>query len=68
MGSQDFSRGATWKSDFPSCCEGKLGVPFESLKGNQAFSLVEGVLAVFLTCIRNLNVPLELQKMRQSSS
>ena len=42
-GTGAFSRGATGESDLPSCCEGKLKVPFESLQGNQALSRVEGV-------------------------
>ena len=41
-GTRAFSRGATGESDLPSCCEGKLGVPFESLQGIQALSQVEG--------------------------
>ena len=35
LGTLDFSRLATGDSDLPSCFEGKLGVPFGSLQGNQ---------------------------------
>ena len=35
-GTRDFSRVATGDSNLPSCFEGKLGVPFELLQGNQA--------------------------------
>ena len=41
--------------------KGKLGVPFESLQGNQALSRVERVFGVLSTCDINLGVPLELQ-------
>ena len=34
----DFSQVATGESDLPSSCEGKLGIPFESLQGNQSLS------------------------------
>ena len=37
-GTQNFSRVATGESELPSCCKGKLGVPFELLQGNQALS------------------------------
>jgi len=37
-----FSRGATGKSDLPSCCEGIFGVPFKSVHGNQSLCRVEG--------------------------
>ena len=37
-GTWAFSRGATGKSDLHSCCEELLGVPFESVLGNQALS------------------------------
>ena len=55
-------------SDLPSCCEGILGVPFESVQGNQTLSRVEGELGVLSTCSRNQQVPLEFQKVRQASS
>ena len=42
------------------CHEGKLGVPFESLQGNQISSRVEGKLSVFSTSGGKLSVPLEL--------
>ena len=48
-----FCRGATVESELPSCCEGILESPFESLQGNQAFSRVEGELSVLSTCGRN---------------
>ena len=60
-GTWAFSRGATGESDLPLCCEGKLGVPFESLNGNLAESLVEGEFGVLLTCGRNCRVPLGFQ-------
>ena len=58
---RDSSRGSTGKSDLPSCCEGKLGVPFESLQGNQALSRVEGELGFLLACSGKHMVPLEWQ-------
>ena len=51
-----FCRGATVESELPSCCEGILESPFESLQGNQAFSRVEGELGVLSTCNRNRSV------------
>ena len=48
-------------SDLPSCCEGILGVPFESVQGNQALSHVEGEFGVLLTWGRNSRVSLEFQ-------
>ena len=53
-GTWAFSSGGTGESELPSCCEGRLGVPFESLQGNQVLSQVEGELGVLLTCSRNL--------------
>ena len=44
------------ESELPSCCEGILESPFESLQGNQAFSRVEGELGVLSTCNRNRSV------------
>ena len=61
QGAGDFSRGSTGESDHPSSCEEKLGVPVESLQGNQALSRVEGDLGDLLTCGRHLGVPLKLQ-------
>ena len=55
-------------SDLPSCCEGILRVPFESVQGNQTLFQVEGELGVLSTCSRNQRVPLEFQKVRQASS
>ena len=40
---------------------GKVGVPFESLQGNQVLSLVKVALSVLSTCSRKLSVPPELQ-------
>ena len=34
----NFSQVATGESDLPSFCEGKLGIPFELLQGNQSLS------------------------------
>ena len=67
-GTWAFSRGSTGESDLPSFCEGKLGVPFESLNGNLAESLVEGEFGVLLTCGRNCRVPLDFLKVRQALS
>ena len=41
-----FSRGATVESNLPSCCEGLLGLPFESVQVNQALYRGEGELSV----------------------
>ena len=41
-GTWAFSRGATGKSDLHSCCEELLGVPFESVLGNQAYLELRG--------------------------
>ena len=38
-----------------------LSLPFESLNGNLAVSLVEGEFGVLSTCGRNRGVPLEFQ-------
>ena len=61
LGTWALSRGATGESNLPSCCEGNLGVPFESLQENQALSGVEGQLCVLATGVRKLGVPLTLQ-------
>ena len=37
-GTLAFSRGVTGESGLPSCCEGILGVPFESVYGIQSLS------------------------------
>ena len=42
MGNLGFFGGTRRESDLPSCFEGILGVPFESVQGNQALSLDEG--------------------------
>ena len=42
MGNLGFFGGTRGESDLPSCFEGILGVPFESVQGNQALSLDEG--------------------------
>ena len=68
MGNQVISRDATGDSDLPSCFEGKLGIPFESLQWNQALSRVEGDIGVLSTSSRNLGIPLEVQMVRQASS
>ena len=54
-----FSSGATGETDLPSCCEGILGIPFESVQGNQAFSGVEGEFSVLSNCGRNCVVTQE---------
>ena len=41
-----FSKGSSWKTGLPSCCEGILGVLFEQLQGNQDLSRAEGALGV----------------------
>ena len=49
-GNLAFSRDATGESNLPSCCEGILGVPYESAQGYQALAQVEedlGVLSKF---------------------
>ena len=56
-----FSRVATGESDLPSFFERILGVPFESVKWNQALSRVEGELGVLSNCGRNCEVLLEFQ-------
>ena len=38
---------ATRVSVLPSCCELILGVPFESVQGNQALSRLDGEICVF---------------------
>ena len=58
VGTWAFSRGATGVSNLPLCCEGILGVPLESVQGNQVVSRVEAELGVLLTCGRNRRVPL----------
>ena len=60
-GTWAFSRGATRESDLAYCCEGILGVPFPSVRGNQALSRFEGKLGVLSTCGRNHGVTLEFQ-------
>ena len=60
-GTQPFSRGATDGSDLPSCCEGLLWVPFESVQGNQFLARVEVELSVVSTRGRNHGVPLKFQ-------
>ena len=52
MGNSGFFRVAIGELDLLSCCEGKLGVLFESVQGNQALSQVEGELTVLSTCSR----------------
>ena len=61
-------------SDFPSCCEGILGVPIKLMQGNKALSLVEGEFGVLSSCGRNLGVlelngksPLSYQIATQTS-
>ena len=68
MGNQAISRGAKGDSDFPSCCEGKLGIPFELLQWNQALSRFEGGIGVLSTSSRKLGVPLKVQLVRQAFS
>ena len=54
-----FGRGAAGELDLPLCCEGILGVPLESLHGNQAFPRVECEVRVLSTFGRNCGNPLE---------
>ena len=49
-----FLKFATGLSVLPSCCELILGVPFESVQGNQALSRVDGEIRVFLIVARPL--------------
>ena len=67
MGNWAFYRGATGESNLASCFSGKLGVPFESVQGNQTLTRVEGDLGVLSTYSRNLGVPLPLQEVREDS-
>ena len=77
-GTWDFSRVATGESDLPSSCEGKLGVPFESLQGNKflsivggisvSFRLVVGITGFLSSCSVDLGIPLEWQQWSQDSS
>ena len=61
LGTQNFSRVATLESDLSSCCERKLGLPFELLQANQALSRVEGELTVLSTCGKKHRVPHDLR-------
>ena len=61
LGTQNFSRVATLESDLPSCCERKLGLPFELLQANQVLSRVEGELTVLSTCGEKYRVPHDLR-------
>ena len=50
----------------PSCCEGILGVPLQSVQQNQELSGAEGELGVRFPCSRIRGVPLEIQEVTQA--
>ena len=63
-----FSRGQAGLTGLPSCCEGILGVPLDSLQGNQDLSGAEGEISVLIPCSRIRGIPLEIQVVIQASS
>ena len=62
LGTSGTSYVASGKSGRIFCCEGCLGIPFESLQENRASSRVEVGNSVFLSSFdRDLGVPTEFQ-------